>query len=126
MTESYFVDDLELKFKHYDLSFEDKSKINEIGKEFFEDGSIYFEVNVRSIRNDLSIKNLPKLFAGEGKGSKSRYEYVKEFILWEILKYIGHSKSDVQENNFFVTYIDYLLNLNPLALAPAKFKSFRR
>jgi hypothetical protein len=75
-----------LSFRHYNIDTKQKGQINALGNDYFESSDIQFSVNRNSHRNDLTIKNITRLFSEQEKaGQSSRYEYVKEFILWQLL-----------------------------------------
>ena len=104
-----------LSFTYYNLSPVQKDLINEAAQIFFkEDSNIGFDINRHSHRNDLSIRNISKLFQNnDSKGQKARYEYIKEYILWYVLDKIGDFSPkivDAQYRNFIFTYTRYLFS----------------
>ena len=119
--EKFFAEDLELKFEHFSLSEQEKEAINTQGNSYFTDSSISFYVNLRSIRNDLTIYNLGKLFSNFGGGQRKHYEYVKEFILWDILNEMDHVSKDIQKSNFLITYLNFLVYNNSEKIIPPAF-----
>lgn len=127
-----------LSFQYFSLTNEQKDEINKIGVSYFNSEITYFQINKNSHRHDLLIKNINKLFANSSASKQSnRYEYLKEFILWQILievkenllKNIKRSEksnsdditklkiglkdiSDViekQKKNYLITYITFLI-----------------
>lgn len=81
----FFKDVGGLAFQYFPLSIEQKEKINQFGSEYFASDEISFEINKYSHRHDLQIRNINKLFSEETKSGQSvRYEYLKEYILWDI------------------------------------------
>lgn len=110
-----------LSFNYFSLSGDQKKKINEEGKQYFETSDIYFEVNENSHRHDLYINNFHKLFNEKNKaGQTNRYEYLKEYVFWDILKNIQKSLDEnertifgeqvkKQRKNFLITYLGYLI-----------------
>ena len=123
-----------LSFKYYALSSIEKDFINEIGKNYFVDEDVFFEVNKNSHRHDITIKNINKLFRDENKSGQSyRYEYVKEFILWQIVKEIAQTTTEVkiaiveqQKKNFLLTYLNYLIGYTkkPIFLETSSYIKF--
>lgn len=118
-SEAFFETVGNLTFQHFPLTLEQKEFANTtIGKSLFEDSEISFEVNKYSHRNDLKINNVHKLFSGSNKaGQQNRYEYLKEFVFWEVLQ-IGAAVDarqtpseivDIQKRNFLRTYVKYLI-----------------
>lgn len=105
-----------LSFQYFILSDRQKDEINNLGSSYFDDSSVYFQVNKNSHRHDLLIKNFTKLFDSKVSNQTKRYEYLKEFILWELLKGLESKKIvdsnivKLQKNNYLITYITYLLN----------------
>lgn len=105
-----------LSFQYFILSDNKKDEINILGNSHFESTDIYFQINKNSHRHDLLIKNFYKLFDSKVSDQTKRYEYIKEFIFWEILKALESKKivgSDIvklQKNNYLITYITYLIN----------------
>lgn len=116
-TQEFFENNGGLSFSYFLLNQKQKEIINEIGMDYFEDGEVYFEVNRNSHRHDLLIKNIYKLFSSKGRSGQSiRYEYLKEFIFWQILDQLSKTNSSItgktvelQKNNFLLTYLKYLL-----------------
>lgn len=75
-----------LSFQHYNLNLSQKDDINFLGEKYFGRTDIHFIVNKNSHRNDITIKNIHKLFITEKKsGQSSTYEYIKEYIFWQLL-----------------------------------------
>lgn len=105
-----------LSFKHYSLNLEQKDSINEFGKLYFESDDVQFSINKNSHRNDITIKNIHKLFSSDKiSGQSSMYEYIKEYILWQLLLNLKKEKDfstiiEQQKKNFLITYITYLCN----------------
>ncbi|MBH0076024.1 FRG domain-containing protein [Pseudoalteromonas sp. SWYJ118] len=110
----FFINAGGLSFRHYDLDVKQKDKINALGNSYFGNSEIQFSINKNSHRNDLSIKNIAKLFPEKDKsGQMEKYEYIKEFILWQLIDELkddeGLSEAkELQEQNFIITYISYL------------------
>lgn len=115
-TPEFFETNGGLSFCYFELDLKQKDAINDIGKTYFDDMEVYFEVNKNSHRHDILIKNIHKLFpAGKKSGQSNRYEYIKEFILWQILEELSKSDKkftskivEQQKNNFLITYLNYL------------------
>lgn len=115
-TPEFFETNGGLSFCYFELDLKQKDAINEIGKTYFDDSEIYFEVNKNSHRHDILIKNIHKLFpAGKKSGQSNRYEYIKEFILWQIIEELSKTDKnftsktvELQKNNFLITYLNYL------------------
>jgi hypothetical protein len=115
-TPNFFETNGGLSFNYFQFTIDQKDAINEIGKKYFEDSEVYFEVNKNSHRHDILIKNIHKLFPeGKKTGQSNRYEYLKEFILWEILESLSKTDKrfqgrtiEIQKNNFLITYLNYL------------------
>lgn len=105
-----------LSFKHYNLNIGQKDSINEFGSTYFESEDVQFSINKNSHRNDITIKNIHKLFSSEKiSGQSSMYEYIKEYILWKLLINLKKEKEfsniiEQQKKNFLITYITYLCN----------------
>ncbi len=75
-----------LSFQHYNLSQNQKEDINILGEKYFDSTDVLFIVNKNSHRNDITIKNIHKLFSSEKiSGQSFTYEYIKEFIFWQLL-----------------------------------------
>lgn len=110
----FFINAGGLSFRHYDLNVKHKDKINALGSSYFGNSDIQFSINKNSHRNDLSIKNIAKLFPDKGKsGQTEKYEYIKEFILWRLFDELKDDEDlsqaiELQEQNFLITYISYL------------------
>ena len=106
-----------LSFQYFPLTNSQKETINSLGQRYFGEKDIYFGINVFSHRHDLIVNNFIKVFTESSKtGQTNRYEYIKEFILWEILKDINATTRkvskqvcDLQKKNFLITYLNYLL-----------------
>jgi hypothetical protein len=105
-----------LSFQYFLLTNEQKDEINRIGASYLNSEVTYFQVNRNSHRHDLSIKNIHKLFANSKVTNQSnRYEYLKEFILWQILNELSAKKlidSKIvkqQKKNYLITYITFLI-----------------
>lgn len=123
-TLEYFTTLGGLTFDYFKLNQNQKKAINDIGETYFVDLELSFLINQYSQRDDLTIKNIYKLFPEKDKvGQKDKYEYIKEFILWEIMtriyessenSIVGIKQDDIQKqhNNFLITYIEYLLKVN--------------
>lgn len=118
-SEEFFETVGNLSFRYFPLTLEQKEFANTIiGKSHFEDSEISFEVNKNSHRNDLKINNIHKLFSVSNKaGQQNRYEYLKEFVFWEVLQ-IGATVDaaqiplkivEIQKRNFLLTYVKYLV-----------------
>lgn len=105
-----------LSFRYFSLTNEQKDEINKIGASYFNSESTYFQVNKNSHRHDLVIKNINKLFTNSSVLKQSnRYEYLKEFILWQILEELASKKlvdteiASLQKKNYLITYITFLI-----------------
>lgn len=106
-----------LSFRYFVLNNEHKDKINGIGDLYFDSSDIYFEINKNSHRHDLTIKNFNKLFIlyKSSIPKTNRYEYIKEFILWDILtklpkdEVITNELVQQQKKNFLLTYVSFLI-----------------
>lgn len=104
-----------LSFQYFPLTPEQKEQINTIGKSYFDDSSIFFEVNKNSHRHYLLVNNLKKIFDVKISNQTKRYEYLKEFILWQILEQLAGKKLidtkivSQQEKNYLITYITFLI-----------------
>jgi hypothetical protein len=106
-----------LSFKYFVLTNEHKDNINTIGDFYFDSGDSFFEINKNSHRHDMTIKNFNKLFTNYSSKvpQTNRFEYIKEFILWDILSNLP--KDDIitsfvveqQKKNFLSTYLIFLL-----------------
>lgn len=115
-TRDFFENNGNLSFSYFELNLEQKEAINILGKEYFEDKEVYFEVNKNSHRHDLTIKNIHKIFTDNKKsGQTNRYEYIKEFIFWQIIDDLSNRNNsipkdiiEVQKKNFLITYLNYL------------------
>ncbi len=84
-----------MSFKHYFLNLTQKDLINGFGKTYFEDEDIQFIVNKNSHRNDITIKNIHRLFSEERKtGQSEKYEYIKEYVLWKLLETVSKKLSN--------------------------------
>lgn len=131
-TREFFEINGGLSFNYFQLDQKQKDAINEIGKSYFDDPEIYFEVNKNSHRHDILIKNIHKLFPqGKKLGQSNRYEYLKEFILWKIIeelskadKIINTKTVDLQKNNFLITYLNYLMEFTKKPSFP-EFQEYR-
>ena len=114
-TLDYFESVGDLSFQHYFLSDAAKKEINLKGESYFTESKISFSINNNSHRNDLTIKNISTLFEDHKEdGQTKRYEYIKEYILWQLLTQLDkkdpHHKIELQKNNFLYTYLQYLIN----------------
>lgn len=114
-TRDFFENNGNLSFKYFELDLSQKEAINERGKSYFDDKDVYFEVNRNSHRHDLTIKNIHKIFPENRKsGQSNRYEYIKEFIFWQIQDelsandIIPKDTREAQRKNFLITYLNYL------------------
>jgi hypothetical protein len=76
-----------LSFQHYELNSNQKYRINQIGKIYFESKNVILEIS-DTHRNDISIKYYFDLFITpkDKKGQSFRYDYIKEYCLWQILE----------------------------------------
>jgi hypothetical protein len=105
-----------LSFRHYDVDSKQKDQINVLGSKYFGNNENQFSINKNSHRNDLAIKNIAKIFSEKDKsGQTEKYEYVKEFILWQILLELKDNENvmaviELQKENFLITYISFLCN----------------
>jgi len=115
-------------FQHYNLSLNQKNSINNLGNDYFDSDEVQFYINKQSHRNDITIRFFFKLFLGENISQpKTMYEYIKEYILWDLLKNLKtqiiesteESTEELknitkiikkQKANFLITYITYLCN----------------
>lgn len=114
-TLDYFESVGGLSFQHYFLSDDVKKEINTKGETYFTEPKINLSINRNSHRNDLTIKNITTLFEDHKEdGQTKRYEYIKEYILWQLLTQLNkkdpHKKIELQKNNFLYTYLQYLIN----------------
>jgi hypothetical protein len=112
-TLEYFESVGRLSFQHYFLNDVVKKEINLKGETYFEESKINFSINKNSHRNDLTIKNMTTLFEDHKEdGQTKRYEYIKEYILWQLLVQLNkkdpNNKIGIQRNNFLYTYLQYL------------------
>jgi hypothetical protein len=106
-----------LSFKYFVLTNENKDSINLKGDFYFDSGNAFFEINKNSQRHDMTIKNYNKLFTSYSSKipQTNRYEYIKEFILWDILLLLNKNKEiedyivKQQKKNFLHTYLLFLL-----------------
>lgn len=113
----YFKNIGGLSFQYFPLSAVQKSFINAKGKTFLKSTQVYFQVNRNSHRHDLTLYNITKFFVNKVENQTKRYEYVKEFIFWQILNELSLKKDSrisknivkIQKNNYLVTYIQYLV-----------------
>lgn len=123
-----------LSFQYYPLSDDQKNEINSEGAKYFKSKEVYFEINKNSHRHDLLIKNIVKIFNENVSNQQKRYEYLKEYILWQILiELSAKEKVDKkivlqQKNNFLITYLIYLIeNTNNPTFEPfAKYIKYKR
>lgn len=118
---NFFETVANLSFEYFPLNQKQKNHINDIGKSYFDDPDIYFQVNRNSHRHDILIRNIHKLFPeDERTGQSARYEYLKEFILWDILENIQKKEEvnktirvvEVQKKNFLLTHLAFLTTKN--------------
>jgi FRG domain-containing protein len=114
-TLDYFETVGNLSFQHYFLNDVIKKEINLKGESYFTEPKISFNINRNSHRNDITIKNVAALFENhKEEGQSKKYEYIKEFILWQILIQLNkkdpNNKIEAQKNNFLYTYLQYLIN----------------
>jgi len=106
-----------LSFRYFILTNEHKDSINDRGRFYFGSNDLYFEINKNSHRHDLTIKNFSKLFAAyvSRVPQTNRYEYIKEFIFWDILvklpkdEIITSEVVEQQKKNFLLTYVTFLI-----------------
>lgn len=113
-TLEYFESVGGLSFQHYFLSDDVKKDINSKGETYFKESKINLSINRNSHRNDINIKNITTLFEDHKEdGQSKRYEYIKEFVLWQLLKQLNkndpNNKIELQKRNFLYTYLQYLL-----------------
>lgn len=121
-SEDFFETVGKLSFQYFPLTSEQKEFVNtSIGKIYFDDNEISFEVNKNSHRNNLKINNIHKLFSVCNKSrQQSRYEYLKEFVFWSVLQLVANENDnqisieivDIQKRNFLHTYVKYLIENN--------------
>lgn len=124
-----------LSFKYFDLSQDEKNLISSIGDFYFDDSDVYFEVNKNSHRHDLTVRNFNKIFTSFSSkiSQTNRYEYIKEFILWDILNKLHFSskiekyKVDIQKKNFLYTYLKFFIDNNerPIYRELSDYTSFK-
>lgn len=119
-----------LSFQHCFLNDELKNNINQVGKTYFTETRINFTINRNSHRNDLTVKNIDILFEKhKERGQSKKYEYVKEFILWQILIQLNNKELkkeiDLQKNNFLYTYLQYLTE-NQAAIKRSNFLAYSK
>lgn len=112
-TLKYFESVGGLSFQHYFLNNAIKKEINLKGETYFAVPKINFSINKNSHRNDLTIKNITSLFEDyKEEGQTKRYEYIKEFILWQLLVQLKNKELndeiEIQKRNFLYTYLQYL------------------
>ena len=75
-----------------------KKEINKRGESYFTESKINISINRNSHRNDLTIKNITTLFEDHKEdGQTKKYEYVKEFILWQLLIQVNLVKKEEEE-----------------------------
>lgn len=130
-TQDFFETNGGLSFNYFSIELRQKDAINKIGKVFFDDTEVFFEINKNSHRHDILIKNIHRIFPARKKsGQSNRYEYIKEFILWKILeelsktdKTITSKTVDLQKNNFLITYLNYLFEFTKKPSFP-EFKDY--
>ena len=116
-TADFFESVGHISFQHYPLSLDQKRLISSIGDFYFDNSDIVFTVSRSSHRNNILIRNIQKLFIGEYvNGRNHRYEYVREYILWDILSKLSEAHDKIpqkiveqQKKNFLSTYLSYLL-----------------
>lgn len=132
-SESFFSTVGNLSFHHFDLSDVQNDFLNQLGREYFSEKSIYFDVDKTSIRNELAITNYSKLFDASNKvGQALRYNYIREFVFWQLLqdynkkgKSINESIVEQQKKNFLSTYVKYLIN-NTKRPSYSEFKNYKK
>lgn len=127
-TFEYFKDYKDLRFKYYELNDNIKDKINNLAKTYFENDRIKFEIKKTS-RNNIDTTNLNLLFPKGTKGQESKYEYLTEFILYDILTKIpevDRASIDKQLNNFLYLYIDYCFSKEPQRLIFGNYIPFEK
>ncbi|MCF8255751.1 MAG: FRG domain-containing protein, partial [Bacteroidia bacterium] len=83
-----------LSFQYFILSDEQKIEINSAGLSYFDSEEIYFKINDKSHRHDLSVNNIARLFESSVLNQQKRSEYLKEFILWDILQKLKEKLSE--------------------------------
>jgi hypothetical protein len=104
-----------LTFEYFSLTDKQKDEINNIGSSYFKSSDVYFQVNRNSHRHDLLIKNFSKLFDSKVSNQTKRYEYIKEYVLWQILldlegkKVIDSKIVKLQKKNYLISYLTYLI-----------------
>lgn len=82
----FLVNEDNLKFEFFGLGIEVKDDLNVLGEEYFKSDDVYFSVNRNSHRHDLTVNNFTKIFnEGNKKDQTLRYEYIKEYIFWQLL-----------------------------------------
>ena len=97
-----------LTFEYFSLTDKQKDEINNIGSSYFKSSDVYFQVNRNSHRHDLLIKNFSKLFDSKVSNQTKRYEYIKEYVLWQILldlegkKVIDSKIVKLQKKNYLI------------------------
>ncbi|MCF7911832.1 MAG: FRG domain-containing protein [Candidatus Cloacimonetes bacterium] len=109
LNHDYFENYLGVKFKYCELGEEDVLKINNEASRYFNDDRINFEIKGSS-RIEIITTNLNFLFEKGEKGQQSRYDYLKEFILYDLIKSIFDYDTDlieIQRNNFLSEYFKY-------------------
>ena len=131
-SEQYFRENAGLNFSYFNLDEKQKEQINHIGTGYFGSPDVYFEVNENSHRHDILIKNFSRIFTdGRKTGQKNRYEYIKEFIFFQILDELSNSNAipkgtvAAQKQNFLITYLKYLLEHTKMPSYP-EFKGYMR
>lgn len=114
----YFERMNDILLQHYELSPNDKNIINSEFSSIFEDKAIKFSIKSSALKNEIQIQNITKI-TSVSKAS----EYIKEYILYVILKemndnkeykadgksFIDNSVLEKQKKNFMFSYMKYLL-----------------
>lgn len=112
-SEDFFRIEGELAFNYFPFSVNSKDKINELGKKYFDSEEVFFSVNRNSHRHDLLVNNFTKIFDESNKKDQSqKYEYIKEFIFWQLLIILLEKNNSQLEKSYKVRTLKQGKELN--------------
>lgn len=122
----FFTNDLGLNYSYYEVSIRDKNKINKIGDTLFENSRIKFDIG-KSSRNEIKITNINLLFEENSTGKESKYDYLTEYILYDILRQINDNNDSLrnkQKDNFLYQYFKYSIEKRPETFIASGFEKY--
>jgi len=103
-----------LRLQFFSLTQEEIGFLGPVCDFYFLENESRFHFDDSTFRLSPSIIGFSKLFNDENKsGQKDRYEYVREFVFWDVLNKaqgITENVIECQKKNFLLVYLRYLIN----------------